>query len=65
MIGRKNWPAKSIKNRLAGQLIKMVEAAGIEPPLALIMILFIQFFSFFNQRRSSDATFMGGRVVSY
>jgi hypothetical protein len=36
MIGRKNWPAKSIENRLAGQLIKMVEAAGIEPPLALI-----------------------------
>jgi len=31
MIGRKNWPAKSIKNRLAGQLIKLVEAAGIEP----------------------------------
>jgi hypothetical protein len=30
-MSRKNWPAKSIENRLAGQLIKMVEAAGIEP----------------------------------
>jgi len=27
----KNWPAKSIENRLAGRLIKLSEAAGIEP----------------------------------